>query len=114
MLTVLYGKQLRIDRPASFAGFNRNAVTSYSPGLPLRLPWEREGKDFQPQSGCVILRVNSQGTQPRCGWNELNCRLTLGRSAAATLGFVTLPLCGWQTRSLVLLRVFSVIRGSFP
>jgi hypothetical protein len=43
---------------AGFAGFNRNAVTSQSPGLPLRLPWEREGKDFQPQSGCVMLPVD--------------------------------------------------------
>jgi len=34
--------------------FNRKAVTPCSPGLPLRLPWEHEGKDFQPQSGCVI------------------------------------------------------------
>jgi hypothetical protein len=36
---------------------NRNAVGSFSPELPLRLPWDREwNKTNQPQGGCVITQ----------------------------------------------------------
>jgi hypothetical protein len=35
--------------------FNRKAVATPSPGLPLRLPWVNEGEGIQPQRGCVCL-----------------------------------------------------------
>ena len=66
-------------------GFNRNAVTSYSPGLPLRLPWERAGRFpttkwlrfFWPGGKPAVPRqlplINKGATALRLEWmNSLN------------------------------------------
>src|SRR5207248_2465289 len=53
--------------------FCPNGAPTFSPGLPLRLPWERGRNDSQPQSGCVVCI----GEIAKAGTTALRLRLII-------------------------------------
>jgi len=48
---------MKLEGAAFRFSSNRNAVTTSSPGLPLRLPWVQVSWIPQPQSGCAFFRL---------------------------------------------------------
>ena len=68
-------------------GEYREAVTSQSPGLPLRLPWVIGFSDRQPQRGCA-------NTATRSGLGKVEL---CNPRVEATLGSAPQPLRGIET-----------------
>jgi len=72
---------------------NRDAVASFSPRLPLRLPWERSEFDqstamrLRPTQSCHCALVGKRSrTQPFQGWQHRQHRRPKV-AATATLGW---------------------------
>src|SRR5438552_445594 len=75
---------------------NRKAVVSFSPGLPLRLPWDCGWRDHPTAKR---LRHLSDESKRRNHLAVVNQRNSLPRVAeAATLGWKSQPLCGSSPR----------------
>src|SRR5439155_6670377 len=74
--------------------FNRDSVAPSSPGWPLRLPWDREGKTIiQPQGGCVEPLEQIKRGRNRFAVGE-STKLMPRVAEAATLGWWAQPRCG--------------------
>ncbi len=54
------------------AAANRNAVVTFSPGLPLRLPWDFSRRNYPTATRLRHFLGDSKSAQPRCGWDSTN------------------------------------------
>src|SRR5205814_9050823 len=51
---------------------NRDAVAPYSPGLPLRLPWDLSRKNYSTAKRLRHFLGESKSAQPLGGWDSTN------------------------------------------